>query len=180
MHTQTLQIGSRLPEFEHLPCVNGKTYSSADFTNQVLIIVFSCNHCPYVQAYEDRMMKLQNDYRARDVQLVAINSNDEKNYPDDNFDKMKERAAQRKFNFPYLRDEDQSVADSFGATHTPQFFVFDKERKLRYSGKLDDNWKEPGQVKGKYVRYAIDAILDGKEVKIQETYSIGCTIKWKT
>ncbi len=93
---------------------------------------------------------------------------------------MVSRAKEKGFNFTYLRDEDQIVADAFGATHTPQFFVFDEKRKLRYSGKMDDNWNNPKAVKENYLRDAIDALLSGKDVKILETYSIGCTIKWRT
>lgn len=179
MKNESLHIGSELPPFRSLRGVDGRTYSSNDFRNEILVIVFSCNHCPYVQAYEDRMMALQRDYGSKNVQLVAINSNDEKNYPDDSFDRMVERAQKRMFNFIYLRDEDQSAADRFGATHTPQFFVFDNERKLRYSGKMDDNWKEPELVKEPFLRNALDALLGGEAVQVAETYSIGCTIKWK-
>ena len=180
MKGQTLKIGDALPPFRGLPGVDGKTYSSDGIKSDILIIVFSCNHCPYVQAYEERMTAFQRDYSKRGVELVAINSNDEVNYPDDSFTNMKERAAQKQFNFPYLRDANQIVADGFGATHTPQFFVFDKGRKLRYSGKMDDNWKEPQSVKERYLRDAVEALLAGKEVPVKETYSIGCTIKWKT
>ena len=179
MNKNTLGIGSTLPTFQNIRGVDGKKYAQTDFTNQILIIVFSCNHCPYVQAYEDRMMQLQRDYRQKDVQLVAINSNDERNYPDDSFEKMVERAEKQAFNFPYLRDQEQKVAESFGATHTPQFFLFNGKRTLRYSGNRDDNWKEPDLVKERYLRDAIDALLLGNEIKIQETFSIGCTIKWK-
>ncbi|HTK81893.1 MAG TPA: thioredoxin family protein [Bacteroidota bacterium] len=179
MKNNSLRIGDALPEFKNLPGVDDRTYSSGDFRNDALIIVFSCNHCPYVQAYEDRMKALHASYQTKNVQLVAINSNDETNYPDDSFEKMKERAAMRDFTFPYLRDSDQRVAEQFGATHTPQFFLFDKEKRLRYSGKMDDNWKEPDAVKEKYLVVALDAVLAGKEVKVPETFSIGCTIKWK-
>ena len=179
MNNNPLRIGDTLPEFKNLPGVDGRTYSSSDFRDDALIIVFSCNHCPYVQAYEDRMKALHASYQAKNVQLVAINSNDETNYPDDSFDNMKERAEARGFRFPYLRDGDQRVAGQFGATHTPQFFLFDKNKKLRYSGKMDDNWKEPDAVKEKYLVEALDAVLAGNEVKVPETFSIGCTIKWK-
>ena len=179
MKDRRLSLKDPLPEFHNLPGVDRRYYSSGDFKSEILVIVFSCNHCPYVQAYEDRMMALHRDYRSRGVEIVAINSNDEKNYPEDSFEKMVERAKKRGFTFPYVRDEDQSVADAFGATHTPQFFVFDKDRTLRYVGKMDDNWKEPEHVKETYLRDVLDAILAGKEVKVPETYSIGCTIKWR-
>ena len=179
MKGQLLKINDSLPSFKNLRNVDGKTLSSDNFKNDVLVIVFSCNHCPYVQAYEERMMRFQKDYVSKNVQLVAINSNDTMNYPDDDFPSMVQRAGAKGFNFPYLRDEDQLVADAFGATHTPQFFVFDKSRRLRYSGKMDDNWKEPESVKETYLREAVDAVLAGKPVKTAETFSIGCTIKWK-
>ncbi|HMD13635.1 MAG TPA: thioredoxin family protein [Bacteroidota bacterium] len=179
MKTEQLHITDTMPVFQNLRGTDGKNYADSDFKNNILVIVFSCNHCPYVQAYEDRMMAFQRDYAAKGVQLVAINSNEIQNYPDDSYEKMIERAKMRGFNFIYLRDEDQSAANAFGATHTPQFFVFDRNRKLRYSGKMDDNWKEPQSVKEKYLKEAVDALLAGKEVKIPETFSIGCTIKWK-
>jgi peroxiredoxin len=178
MPGQQLSIGQPLPPFIRLNGVDGATHSHSDYVTPVLVVVFSCNHCPYVQAYEDRIMAFQREYAAKGVQLVAINSNEEKNYPEDSYDEMVKRASARKFNFPYLRDADQSAANAFGATHTPQFFVFDTERKLRYSGKLDDNWKEPAAAKEHYLRDAVDALLAGKPVAVAETHSIGCTIKW--
>lgn len=176
-----LNIGDILPEFNKLPGVDGKNYNIDDFTNKkVLVIVFSCNHCPYVKAYEQRMIAFQRDYAEKGVQLIAINSNETVNYPEDNFEEMVKNAKMKNFNFIYLRDEDQSVADAFGATHTPEFFVFDEKRRLRYHGKMDDNWQNPEAVKVNYLRDAVDAILSGNEVKVPETFSIGCTIKWKS
>jgi thiol-disulfide isomerase/thioredoxin len=180
MATDKLTIGSHIPHFENLPGVDGKKYAVKDFDNaKILIVVFSCNHCPYVKAYEDRMIAFQRDYAGNGVQLVAINSNETQNYPEDNFDEMVNRAKAKGFNFFYLRDENQSVATNFGATHTPEFFVFDTDRKLRYHGKFDDNHQNPNAVKVFYVRDAVNALLAGKEVPVAETYSIGCTIKWK-
>ena len=180
MKNKDLPLGSLLPGFSNLPGTDGKKYSSSDFQNTpVLVIVFSCNHCPYVRAYENRIMELQQNYSKRGVKVVAVNSNDAVNYPQDDFPSMMKRAKDMNFNFIYLRDENQDVAEAFGATHTPQFFVFDGERKLQYKGKMDDNWEEPSQVKQNYLREAIEALLDGKKVQIPETYSIGCTIKWK-
>jgi len=178
MPGQQLAIGQTLPNFAGLRGVDGKLHTDSEFSEPVLVVVFSCNHCPYVQAYEDRMMDFQRAYGAKGVRLVAINANEEKNYPEDSYDEMVRRASYRKFNFPYLRDADQAAANAFGATHTPQFFVFDKERKLRYSGKLDDNWKAPAGAKEFYLRDAVEAVLAGKPVKVAETHSIGCTIKW--
>jgi len=180
MGTDKLKIGSPAPSFHALPGTDGKNYSLADFKDKkVLVVVFSCNHCPYVQAYEDRMIAFQGDYSPQGVQLLAINSNETVNYPEDRFEEMVKRAKRKGFNFPYLRDDDQSVATSYGATHTPEFFVFDERRTLRYHGKMDDNYKSPSSVKAHYLRDAVDALLVAKLVPEPETYSIGCTIKWK-
>jgi peroxiredoxin len=179
MATSTLMIGSVVPDF-NLPAVEGNNYSLTSFKDcAALVIVFSCNHCPYVQAYENRIIHLQNEYKDKGVSVAAINSNDITNYPDDSFDHMVKRAGQKGFNFPYLRDEDQSAATAFGATHTPEVFLFNKGRKLVYHGKIDDNWQEPDKVRNAYLKNAIEETLEGKEVSVPETYSIGCTIKWK-
>jgi len=178
MPGKQLLIGNPLPAFSGLLGVDGKPHSSTDFKESILVVVFSCNHCPYVRAYEDRMIEFQKTYASEGVRLVAINSNDEKNYPDDSYDEMVKRAHTKRFNFGYLRDADQAVANAFGATHTPQFFVFDRDRKLRYSGKLDDNWKEPAEAKEFYLRDAVEAVIAGRQVTVPETHSIGCTIKW--
>jgi peroxiredoxin len=185
MADKTLRIGSPLPSFGPLHATDGRVVRSADFASaKALVVVFSCNHCPYVQAYEDRMITFQKDYLPRGVTLVAINANETVNYPDDDFDGMVRRAAQKKFNFPYLRDESQEVAQAFDATHTPEFFVFGPMQGkeglyLQYRGKMDDNYKEPAAVKRQYLREAVDAVLGGKPVAEPETHSIGCTIKWK-
>lgn len=179
MSDNKLKIDSAIPEFSILG-IDDKTYSLKTFSDKnILIIIFSCNHCPYVQAYEERIINLQKDFEKDGVQIIAINSNDDVKYPDDSFDEMKKRAELKKFNFPYLRDETQDVAKAFGATHTPQIFLFDKQRKLKYEGKIDDNWQEPEKVKSAYLKDAIVEVLNGKEVSVPETFSIGCTIKWK-
>ncbi len=179
MPDNKLKIDSLLPQF-NLPGTDGNSYSSEGFKNKnILIVIFSCNHCPYVQAYEERMIDLQKEFKDRGVQIVAINSNYDSKYPEDSFDEMKKRAVERKFNFPYLRDETQKIAKAFGASHTPQIFLFNKERKLKYEGKIDDNWQEPDRVQNHYLRDAITEVLDEREVSIPETFSIGCTIKWK-
>lgn len=181
MNTEELKIGSNAPAFNNLPGTDGKKYSLSSFADRkIAVVVFSCNHCPYVQAYEDRMMAFQRDYAAKGVQLIAINSNETVHYPEDNFDEMIKRAKSKNFNFPYLRDDDQAVANAYGATHTPEFLVFDEQRKLRYRGKFDDNYQNPSAIKAQYLRNAVDALLTGKEVAEPETYSIGCTIKWKS
>jgi peroxiredoxin len=179
MATNNLKIGSTAPDF-NLEGVNGKKYSLSSFADkEALIIIFSCNHCPYVQAYEGRIKQIQEDYKNKGVIVVAINSNEDVNYPDDSFDNMKKRATEQKFNFLYLRDEDQSVAQAYDATHTPEIFLFEKDRKLVFHGKIDDNWQEPNKVQNHYLKNALDELLEGKEISVPETFTIGCTIKWK-
>ena len=179
MITQTpLQIGSKLPEF-NLPATDGKNYSPGSFnSSKVLVVMFTCNHCPYVQAYEDRLIKLQSDFKDKGISFVAINSNDENNYPQDSFENMIKRAKEKSSNFSYLRDKTQEVARRFGATRTPEVFVFDKERILRYHGEIDDNWKELDKVTKHTLREALDALLSNKPVSEPETHAIGCTVKW--
>lgn len=176
----TMKTGTPAPDFKNLPGVDGKKYALSDFSAaSALVVVFSCNHCPYVQAYEDRMITLQNEFKDKGVRFVAINANDATNYPDDSFENMVVRARQKKFNFAYLRDEDQSVAKAYGATHTPHLFVFDKDRKLAYTGKIDDNWQEPTKVQHTYLKNALSSLVQGKKPAEAETFAIGCTIKWK-
>jgi peroxiredoxin len=175
-----LQLGESARPFS-LPGVDGKTYSLEGFAGKpVLVVIFSCNHCPYVQAYEDRLIVLQRDYGNRGVQLVAINSNDDGHYPEDNLDHMMARAKDKGFNFPYLRDGSQQVARAYEATHTPQIFVFDEDRRLRYTGKIDDNWQRPEAVTRRYLRDAVDALLAQREPAEPITHAIGSTIKWAT
>ena len=166
------------PDFS-LPGVDGKTHHLKSFAEKpVLVVLFSCNHCPYVQAYEDRLIEIQRDYGDRGVQLVAINSNDDVNYPEDSFENMVKRAKAKGYNFPYLRDASQQAARAYGATHTPHLFVFDRHRRLRYTGKIDDNWQSPGAVRRRYLREALEAILRNSEPAEPVTHAIGCTIKW--
>lgn len=180
MATEKLKIGSPLPEFK-LIGVDKKLYSNDYFTDhKILVVIFSCNHCPYVQAYEERIKSIVSEYSEKGVKVIAINSNDADNYPDDSFENMQKRAEEKKFNFIYLRDETQLTAKDFGATHTPEIFVFDDERKLRYHGKIDDNWKEEDKVNENYLKDALDSLLAGEEISVPETFSIGCTIKWKS
>ncbi len=173
-----LRIGDGAPDFR-LPGVDGSTYSLESFTDaEILVVMFTCNHCPYVQAYEDRLIAIQRDYADRDVRLVAINSNDERGYPEDGFEHMVERARKIGFNFPYLRDESQEAAGAYGAQCTPEIFVFDKERTLRYHGRVDDNWRSPEDARQHDLRDALDALLGGKPVAKPENQAIGCSLKW--
>lgn len=176
---QKLNIGDSAPNF-NLFGVDGKQYSLEKFDQKkAIIVVFSCNHCPFVKIYEDRLIAIQKDYAARGVQLIAINSNDETRYPEESLKNMIIRAQSKKFNFPYLRDKNQSVAEAYGAERTPEVFLFDNDRILRYHGRIDDNVEEPHEVRFHYLRDALDKILTGKEVSTKETAIIGCTIKWK-
>lgn len=173
-----LATGQAAPDFS-LAGTDGRRHSLAGFAGaRVLVVVFSCNHCPYVQAYEGRLIEIQREYRERGVQLVAINSNDDVGYPEDGFEQMVARAKARDFNFPYLRDASQATARAYGATHTPQLFVFDESRRLRYTGKVDDNWQRPEAVRHRYLRDALDALLAGGAPAEASTHAIGCTIKW--
>jgi len=185
MAPATLAIGAALPSFESLKDVSGQLVSSSSLEKStVLVVVFSCNHCPYVQAYEERMSAFQRSYADRGVRLVAINANDAAAYPEDGFEQMVRLAGTKGFPFLYLRDEDQSVARRFGATHTPEFFLFAPDRsaaalRLRYHGRMDDNHRDPRAVTRQYLVEAAEAVLAGQPVPEEETYSIGCTIKWK-
>lgn len=174
-----LKINDKAPDFS-LPGVDGKVHSLNDFkAKKVLVIVFMCNHCPYVQGSIERLKAIQSDFGIKGVQVVGINSNDELNYPEDNFDMMVEHSKTKKYNFPYLRDEDQSVANAYGAQCTPECFVFDGERKLRYHGRIDDNPKDETKASVNDLRNAINALLHNQKVAIELTPAIGCSIKWR-
>lgn len=174
-----LQIGQSAQEFGPLKAADGKVYGLSDLKEKILVVIFSCNHCPYVVAYEDRIIALQADYAAKGVRVVAINSNDSVKYPGDSFEKMVTRAQEKKFNFSYLHDADQSVARAFGATNTPHVFVLDEKRALRYVGRIDDSWDRPDKVKSRDLRSALDALLEGREPKPASTLPVGCSVKWK-
>jgi peroxiredoxin len=174
-----LRIGDKAIPF-NLTGVDGKNHSFAEYSGKnAVAVIFSCNHCPYVRAWEDRMVQIQGDYDMKGVQLIAINANDSSKYPDDSFEKMKERAREKHFNFPYLHDESQQVARAYGAERTPEVFLFDKAGTLRYHGVIDDNYDDQTGVKVKFLRDALDAILSGKAPITNETKPVGCTIKWK-
>ena len=145
------------------------------------IIVFTCNHCPYVVLNEDRLIAVFNDYRSKGVGMAAINSNDSDGYPEDSFENMIVRAAEKEFPFPYLHDASQSAAKAYGATHTPHLFVFDRELELAYTGAIDDDssYKTRKKAEKPYLRDALDDLVAGRPVRLPETHAIGCTIKWK-
>ena len=175
----TLELGQPAPDFA-LTGVDGKTTALADLADsKLLVVVFSCNHCPYVIGSEDRMNALLADYAPRGVALVAINSNETDNHPTDSFDDMVQRAREKGFAFPYLRDDSQDVALAYGALRTPHFYVFDAERKLRYTGRMDDNPMTAGEETTHELRDALDDLLAGRDVAVPLTNPIGCNVKWK-
>ena len=174
-----LKIGDNAPDFS-LPGVDGKAYSLNNFKNKkILVVVFMCNHCPYVQGSIERIKAIQSDYGVKSVQVVGINANDEINYPDDSFEKMIEMNKEKKLNFPYLRDEDQNVATAYGAQCTPECFVFDEKRTLRYHGRIDNSPKDSSLVQTTDLRNSIESLIHNKKVSIELTPAIGCSIKWR-
>lgn len=176
-----MKLGDKAPAFS-LRGVDGGTHSLESVRgSKATIVVFSCNHCPYVIMNEPRLIAAFKDYEARGVGMAAINSNDAVNYPDDSFPEMKKRSGEKGFPFPYLHDESQAVARAYGATHTPHLFVFDKDLKLAYTGAIDDdsNYKTRKKVEKAYLRDALDDLVAGRPVRVPETHAIGCTIKWK-
>ncbi len=188
-NAKTLEIGTEAPDF-NLPSVDGRNYTLADFAQaEILVVIFTCNHCPTAQAYEDRIKKLAANYKHRGVAVVAISPNDpeavrldELGYSDmsDTFEEMKIRTKDKGFNFPYLYDGNtQKVTLTYGPVATPHVFVFDKKRKLRYAGRFDDSEK-PKQVKSHDTTNAIEALLAGRKAPVEKTRAFGCSIKWSS
>lgn len=174
-----LKIGDKAIPFE-LPGVDGQDHALGDYADkEIVVLFFGCNHCPYVLAWEDRLIQTQADYADRGVQFIEINPNDPEKYAADSFPNMKKHAEEKGFNFPYLFDETQEVARYYGAERTPEMFVFDKDRILRYHGAPDDNYERPEEITRHYLRDALDAILTGQTPVTPETPPVGCTIKWK-
>ena len=185
---KTLAIGAKAPDFA-LPGVDGKAHRLADYAGaKVLVIVFTTNHCPTAQAYEDRLIQLTADYKDKGVAVVAISPNDPKavrldelGYSDlnDSFEEMKIRAKHKEFNFPYLYDgETQKVSKAYGPVATPHVFVFDGDRRLRFVGRIDENERNPKEAKSHDTRNAIEALLAGKPVPVETTRTFGCSVKW--
>jgi peroxiredoxin len=176
---QDIALGTPCPDFR-LPSVDGKTFARDDCRDRwVLVVMFICNHCPYVQAVEDRMVALQREYGPRGVQLVGICSNDPTDYPDDRPDRLLARWREKGYGFPYLVDSSQDVARAFGAVCTPDIYVFDRDRRLAYHGRIDDNWKEPTRVRQRELAAALDALLAGRRPAAEQHHSLGCSIKWR-
>lgn len=192
-----MKIGDAPPDFT-LPGTDGREHSLSEHsTGKLLLVVFSCNHCPYAQAWEGRLISLGKEYAPRGMETVVINPNETINYPDDTLEKMAERARSKAYPFAYLRDDSQETARSYGALVTPHPFLFqpvappksaplgirgDEGRpgmRLVYQGKVDDNWKDPAKVTHRYLKDAIESALAGRSVISPTTSVIGCTVKWK-
>jgi peroxiredoxin len=174
-YSQTIPFGSSAPDFA-LPGIDGKTHTLAEFPDKkALVVVFMCNHCPYVQAVWPKLIELQKEFSDTGVQFVGINSNDAEDYPEDGFEKMKEYAAERRMNFPYLRDETQEVAKKYGAVCTPDIFVYQQSASsnnqfaLAYHGRIEND----------EMATALKALIKGKKPSQDQKPSMGCSIKWK-
>lgn len=179
VETPPPELGAACPDFR-LPAVDGRTYARDDFAaSPVLVMMFICNHCPYVQAVEDRLIRLAREYGPRGVAFVGVCANDAVTYPADAFDKLAARWRERGYGFPYLHDEAQDVARGFGAVCTPDIFVYDAQRRLAYRGRIDDSWKDESKVTRRELAGAVDALLAGKHPSREQRPSMGCSIKWK-
>jgi peroxiredoxin len=176
-----LALGTKAPAFSLPNAVDGKTVKLADFAQApALLVIFMCNHCPYVKHVAEGLAKLAKDYQAKGVAVVGISSNDAVAHPDDGPDKMKQEAAARGYTFPYLYDETQEVAKAYRAACTPDFFLFDGQQKLVYRGQLDSSRPNSGRpVTGADLRAAIDTVLANKPVSADQRPSVGCNIKWR-
>jgi peroxiredoxin len=175
-------VGTKAPDFQ-LPGVDGKIYQLGDFRGaKALVVVFMCNHCPYVIAVQERINRLAKDYASKGVWLIGINSNDSVKYPADNFEAMKTRAKEQGYVFPYLHDRSQSVARAYGAVCTPDIYVYQSEVSgdfiCKYRGRIDDQWKDESQVKSRDLAQALDALVAGRDPSPEQLPSMGCSIKW--
>ncbi len=176
-----LALGTVAPDFNLPDTVSGKSITLNELkSDQATVVMFICNHCPYVLHVNDELVKLANDYQPRGINFVAISSNDVENYPQDSPEKMKQTAATLGYPFPYLYDESQNVARVYQAACTPDFYIFDSELKLVYRGQLDESRPHSGRpVTGSDMRAALDNILSGAPVSDNQVPSMGCNIKWK-
>ncbi|OFX88047.1 MAG: redoxin [Bacteroidetes bacterium GWF2_33_16] len=173
----TLQIGANAPDFK-LPATDGKTYQLSDFTDKVLVVFFTCNHCPYVIGSDEVTRKTVEKYTPRGARFVGINSNSKNTYEEDSFPNMVNRMKEHNFPWLYLYDESQEVAMAYGALRTPHFYVFDKDRKLIYTGRAVDNPKDTSKMTVNDLERALNEHLSGKPVSVSVTNPIGCNVKW--
>jgi thiol-disulfide isomerase/thioredoxin len=171
-------LGEKMPQFSLSEVSSGQTFDSRTLDAPVLVVMFICNHCPYVKAVEDRVIALAREYDPRGVAFVAICANDAAAYPDDAPPALAARAREKGYGFPYLHDASQAVAHAFGAVCTPEFYVYNAERRLVYRGRLDDSWKEPSKVTRRELALALDATLAGRPIEGPQRPSLGCSIKW--
>ena len=181
LESAAIEIGTPAPQF-NLPGIDGESHVLAEYGGaKVFVAVFMCNHCPYVQAIWDDLISLAKSYNSMDVQFVGINSNDADSFPEDSFENMKKYAKERGQTFPYLQDDTQVVAKAYGATCTPDIFVYDKERKLAYHGRFNNaaGIKGGGKPTSSDLKEAIDSLLAGQKPTPNQAPSIGCSIKWR-
>jgi peroxiredoxin len=177
--SEKFPLGSTLPDFS-LPNVDGKTLSS-DYLKDAIasVVVFTCNHCPYVKGSDQAMIALANDFQEKGIKFLAISSNDALQYPEDNFEKMQEKARDLNLPFPYLYDESQQIAKAFDAACTPECFVFDSAAKLVFHGTINNSPRHVAEVRDHYLQLALEQILAGKAPSPAFVHPIGCSIKWK-
>lgn len=174
----TLQLGEKAIDFS-LPATDGKTYSLSDFADaDTLVVFFTCNHCPYVVGSDEVTRRTAEKFRDQGVRFVGINSNSEVTKPDDSFEHMVKRMEEHQFPWVYLRDKSQDVARAYGALRTPHFFVFDRERKLIYTGRGVDNPRETDKMTVNDLENALEEHLAGKKISVPLTNPIGCNVKW--
>jgi len=179
IHSTMVPLGTPAPDFQ-LPGTDGKTYSLKNCEGKdVLVVIFMCNHCPYVKAVLQRLIDLQCRFADRNVQLVGINPNDPVKYPDDSMANMKKLVSEKNVPFPYLQDETQEVAKAYDAVCTPDIYVYGRDRTLAYRGRIDDNWEHPEQITRRDLEDALNAILEGQTPNAEQISSMGCSIKWK-
>lgn len=181
-YNKKINIGQKAPEFSGIEAIDGKggvtSVSLGDIKEDVVVVVFLANHCPYVTAIEDRLIDFASDYKDKNVKLVGIAVSGKRTRSQDDLTAIKEKSKKKNFNFAYGFDDSQDVGRAYNATNTPQFFVLDKDRKVRYQGAYDDKPMDEAKASKHYVRDAVDALLAGKEVPVTETQQIGCGIQY--
>jgi peroxiredoxin len=180
--TTPLALGAKVPlATTKMKNVDGNMLSIADVAGKAgTLVIFTCNHCPYVKAWQSRIVELGNSYATKGVGVIAVNANDPKVAEDDSYEVMQQRAKDGGMQFPYVVDATSNLARAFGATRTPEAFLFDKDGKLVYHGTIDDNGQEPDKVENAYLKNALEAVLAGRDVPVKETKSIGCSIKFRS